>query len=266
MLLDNARRLINYSSEDFADPTPADFDDPTCSLELPAQEVHVWLANLDDYAADSLKPLLADDELARAARFHFDKDRNHFIVARGLLRKLLAAYLGVGAAELRFAYAEKGKPSLRESQRSSLKFNLAHSHGMAIYAFSRGREIGVDLEFIREGLADEKVAERFFSEREINDLRSLPADARKQAFFDYWTRKEAYIKARGDGLSMPLDEFDVSLAPDKPAAWLRNHKEPGEVARWSMQSVAVPAGYVAAVVAEGHDWQLKTLGVEEMLK
>ena len=142
MLLDNAGRVIKNSSEGSASRIPPGFDDTArpfigAPLELRADEVHVWLATLDEYPADSLKLLLAEDELARAARFHFDKDRNHYIVARGWLRKLLAAYLGLGAAELRFSYAEKGKPALEESQRSSLNFNLAHSHGMAVYEIGR---------------------------------------------------------------------------------------------------------------------------------
>ena len=259
--------MIKNSSEDSASPIPAGLGSTgpaiTTPLELRADEVHVWLATLDDYPADSLKVLLAEDELSRAARFHFDKDRTHYIVARGWLRKLLAAYLSIGAGELRFSYAEKGKPALAESQRGSLNFNLAHSHGMAIYAFSRRREVGIDIEFIREDLADEKIAERFFSPQEIDVLGKLPADLRKQAFFDCWTRKEAYIKARGEGLSMPLDEFDVSLRPGEAPALLRNHKEPAEITRWSMQSVTVPAGYVAALVAEGHDWQLKTFAIDQ---
>ena len=237
---------------------------PAPSLTLSADEVHLWHAALDDQAADDFRPLLAADEIARADRFHFAKDRNHYVVARGLLRKLLAAYVGIGATELRFVYAEKGKPSLEASQRSALNFNLAHSQARAIYAFSRGRELGVDLEFIREDLAGEKIAERFFSPREIDELKTVPAELRKQAFFNCWTRKEAYIKARGEGLSMPLDEFDVSLAPGEAAALLRNHKEPDEVGRWTMQSVSVPPGYVAALVVEGHDWRLKSFEVEQL--
>ncbi len=256
MLLDNAESLSKDSPDNSAGLISP--------LELRADEVHVWLATLDDYAPDSLKPLLAVDELSRAARFHFDKDRNHYTVARGWLRKLLASYLAVEPAELRFSYAEKGKPALDESQRGSLNFNLAHSHGMAIYAFTREREVGIDLEFIREDLADEEIAERFFSQTEVDVLMKLPFELRKQAFFDCWTRKEAYIKARGEGLSLPLDEFDVSLGPGEVAALLRNPKDPGEVTRWSMQSVAVPAGYVAAVVAEGQDWQLKTFTVDQL--
>jgi 4'-phosphopantetheinyl transferase len=260
-------RLIKYSTEKPISTIPAGVSESsrpavTPPLDFPADEVHLWLAHLDEHAADSLKPLLAADEVSRADRFHFTKDRNHYIVARGLLRKLLATYLDLSASELRFAYAEKGKPSLEKSQRSSLNFNLAHSGGLALYAFSLGREIGVDLEFIREDLADKKIAERFFSAHEIEALKTVPPDFRKQAFFNCWTRKEAYIKARGEGLSMPLDEFDVSLVPGEAAALLRNHKEPAEVSRWSMQSVAVPDGYVAALVASGDDWRSKTFALD----
>lgn len=256
--------MTKYSIEDLANPILVDFNDlPGPSLTLSADEVHVWQAKLDDHAADGLKTLLAEDEISRAERFHFAEDRNHFIVARALLRKLLGVYSGIDAAELRFSYAEKGKPSLEEGQRSAMNFNLAHSHGMAIYAFSRGREVGVDLEFMREDVAAEDIAERFFSPREINTLRTIPAELRKQVFFNCWTRKEAYIKARGEGLSMPLDEFDVSLAPGEPAALLRNHKEPAEVTRWTMQSIPVLSGYVAALVVEGHGWSLKTFRVEQ---
>jgi 4'-phosphopantetheinyl transferase len=233
-----------------------------CRLKLAPEEVHLWRATLDDRLADGLKHLLSADEISRADRFHFAKDRNHFIAARALLRTLLSVYLGITAGELRFSYAEKGKPSLEGNQRSAINFNLAHSHGMALYAFSPGREIGVDLEFIREDLASERIAERFFSPREIDTLATVPAELRREAFFNCWTRKEAYIKARGEGLSMPLDEFDVSLAPREPAALLRNHKEPDEVGRWTMRSVRVPPGYVAALVVEGHDWRLKTFALE----
>jgi 4'-phosphopantetheinyl transferase len=256
--------LIKHPPENPANHSVGENDLPVPSLTLGVDEVHVWHANLDEHGADRLRPLLADDEIARADRFHFTKDRNHYVVARALLRKLLASYLGLSATELRFAYAEKGKPSLEPSPSSAINFNLAHSHGRALYAFSHGREIGVDLEFIREDLEAEKIAERFFSPRETDELRSVPAELRKQAFFNCWTRKEAYIKARGEGLSLPLDEFDVSLAPGETAALLRNHKEPDEVERWTMRSIPVPGGYVAALVVEGRDWRLKSFEVEQL--
>ena len=253
--------MANNSTEDSADSIRVALNDlAERSLNLRADEVHVWFADLNQHPADNLKLLLAPDEAARADRFHFDKDRNHYVVAHAILRKLLAAYLNRPAHEVRLAYAEKGKPSLAEQ--GLLKFNLAHSHGKAVYGFASARELGIDLEFIREEFAGEDIAERFFSRVEIASLRNVPAGFMKQAFFNCWTRKEAYIKARGEGLSMPLDVFDVSLEPGEPAVFLRNHKEPGEVERWSMQDLSAPEGYVAALVVEGHSWELKRFTIE----
>ncbi|HUS12205.1 MAG TPA: 4'-phosphopantetheinyl transferase superfamily protein [Pyrinomonadaceae bacterium] len=260
--------MDNYSTEDPAETIRvtdlADAASLIPRLKLGADEVHVWLADLNQ-PAEKLKPLLAADEIARAERFHFEKDRKHYIVARALLRKLLAVYLRTTAAEVRFDYTEKGKPSLEGVQNNLLNFNLAHSHGKALYAFSRGRKLGIDLEFIREDFGGQEIAERFFSQSEIAALGNVPSGLSKQAFFNCWTRKEAYIKARGEGLSMPLDVFDVSLAPGEAAALLRNHKEPAEVARWSMQSVCVPLGYVAALVVEGHSWNLKRFKIDSVV-
>ena len=152
----------------------------------------------------------------------------------------------------------RGSPLLEERPAAFSQLQprpLSRAGSLCIFA---GREVGVDLEFIKEDLAGDKIADRFFSASEIVALKNLPPELRQQAFFNCWTRKEAYIKARGEGLSMPLDEFDVSLAPGEPAALLRNHKEPAEVTRWTMQSIPVPSGYVAALVVEGHDWRLKT--------
>jgi 4'-phosphopantetheinyl transferase len=256
--------LIKHSHETPV-PDSIDVNDlPAPSLTLTAREVHVWHAKLDDHAAEHLRPLLADDEIARADRFHFAKDRNHYVVARAWLRKLLGEYLNVPAGGLRFVYGEKGKPALNASRAGAINFNLAHSHGRAVFAFSHGREIGVDLEFIRADVECEEIAERFFSAREVAELNTVPAELRKQAFFNCWTRKEAYIKARGEGLSLPLDEFDVTLLPGEAAALRRNHKEPDEVGRWTMQSVSVPEGYVAALVVEGHDWRLKSFEVKQV--
>jgi 4'-phosphopantetheinyl transferase len=178
-----------------------------------------------------------------------------------LLRKLLGGYLGVKPSELRFTYSDKGKPALAETQQNWLNFNLAHAHGRALYAFSIGRGVGIDLEFMREDFVGDTIAERFFSPAEIAVLATVPFELKQQAFFNCWTRKEAYIKARGDGLSMPLDEFDVSFAPGAEAALLRNHKDPGEATRWSMRSIPAPEGYAAALVVEGQGWTLKTFRV-----
>ncbi|MFN2491845.1 MAG: 4'-phosphopantetheinyl transferase superfamily protein [Pyrinomonadaceae bacterium] len=236
---------------------------PIEAMILGPDDVHVWHASLDVRLSKNLAPVLSEDELTRAHRFDFAKDRHHYIAARGILRKLLAAYLGSDAAELKFSYADKGKPFLNAVSRRTVNFNLAHSHGRAVYAFSSGRELGVDIEFLREDLAEEKIAERFFSPSEVTVLREVPKELRNQAFFNCWTRKEAYIKARGEGLSMPLDEFDVSLTPGEPAALLKNHKDERELLRWSMQSLPIAPGYVAALVVEGHNWRLKRYWLRE---
>jgi 4'-phosphopantetheinyl transferase len=237
---------------------------PWCSApklpRLDRDEVHVWRAalNLEKPRLHSLKQILSEDERARTERFYFEKDREHFIAARGLLRTILGRYLDQEPSELRFCYSRYGKPSLAASAgESALRFNISHAHGLALYAVTSGREIGIDLEHLRADFAGEDIAERFFSRREVEALRALPADMRQKGFFNCWTRKEAYIKARGEGLSLPLDKFDVSLAPGEPAALLSTPGDPREAARWSLRELEPGPGYVAALVVEGHDWRLK---------
>jgi 4'-phosphopantetheinyl transferase len=186
-----------------------------------------------------------------------ERDREHFIVARGVLRAILGRYLNRVPECLSFSYGARGKPALAgESDTDAIRFSVSHSHGVALYAFTRGREVGIDLERIRCDLAAVEIAERFFSRREVAMLRSLPTAVQHQAFFRCWTRKEAYIKAKGEGLSLPLDQFDVSLAPEEPAAVLGAQRDPSEASRWSLQDLAPAPGYAAALAAEGHGWRL----------
>jgi 4'-phosphopantetheinyl transferase len=231
--------------------------------QLPAltpDAVHVWRISLDigDTMLSRLRAILADDERQRADRFHFEKDRRHFTAGRGALRTILAGYLGRRPEEVRFDYANYGKPLLAGTN-ETLRFNLSHSHGLALLAVTLAREIGVDIEFIRDNLErdGELLAERFFSRQEVAVLRSLPTDLRREAFFHCWTRKEAYIKAHGMGLSLPLDQFDMTLHPDEPAALLATRHDPAEAQRWSMRSLLPAAGYVGALAVEGHSWRLE---------
>ena len=228
------------------------------NLALPENEVHLWHASLHSHSADKLESALTADEIARAHRFHFEKDRNHFTVSRALLRKLLSAYLRTDQVQI--SYGQKGKPFLTETE-MPISFNLAHSGGRAIYAFAPGRELGVDIEQVREDAAVTEIASRFFSAQEIETLHALPKEQRKVAFFNCWTRKEAYIKARGEGLSIPLDTFDVSLAPEEIPALLRHHVDEAETGKWEMRSVEVAPGYVGAIVVEGRGWTLKTFEI-----
>jgi len=226
-------------------------------VALNGSEVHVWFVSLDQSACcvGRLADLLSPDERTRAERFYFERDRARFIAGRGLLRTILAFYSGADPRRLEFRYGPRGKPSLAPGF-GDLRFNLSHARGRALYAIARGREIGVDIEEVRPMPDAEKIAERFFSRREYQVFRALPASARPRAFFDCWTRKEAFIKALGDGLAYPLDRFDVSLSPGEPARLLRIEGDPQGPAGWSLRELALGLTHVAALAVEGHGLDL----------
>ncbi len=232
---------------------------PLPDLALSCDSVHVWRASLEQPAARvrQLAQTLSNDERARADRFHFERHRRRFTVGRGVLRAILGRYLGIEPHRVQFRYGPRGKPYLAiESGECALHFNLAHSHELALYAFTRGRELGIDLEHVHPMPDAEQIGAQFFSARENVALRALPSHQKLKAFFNCWTRKEAYLKATGTGLARPLDEFDVSLAPGEPARLLHVHREPQEAARWSLQALAPGNGYVGAVIIRGHSWRL----------
>jgi 4'-phosphopantetheinyl transferase len=221
---------------------------------LAPEEVHVWRACLKQGSAEvqAMFDILTPDERQRADKFYFARDRERFIVGRGVLRKILSRYLNLLPAQICFTYNEFGKPAVSaETNDSQLRFNASHSHELALYAVARGREIGVDLEFAREDFASLEIAERFFSSQEIATLRALPASDLTAAFFNCWTRKEAFIKALGEGLSHPLDRFTVSLKPGEPASLLSVDELPQEAARWALVELFPGVGYAAALALEG---------------
>jgi 4'-phosphopantetheinyl transferase len=224
-------------------------------VELTEDDIDIWCASLRPVpeALQRLEATLAPDESARAARFVFPRDRSHFIAARGILRELLGAYLQRPPASLKFEYGPHGKPALDSSEAgASVRFSLSHSHGLALYAFAHTREVGIDVELVQPDFGGEEVAERFFSKRELAELRAIPVQMRAEGFFACWTRKEAYVKARGDGFQIPLDSFDVSLTPGRQAEL---HSVDG--ARWSVRAFQPAPGFVAAVVGEGKNWRLR---------
>jgi 4'-phosphopantetheinyl transferase len=235
------------------------WEPPPRALALSNAEVHVWRVSLGlkDTYIQRLQCILSADELQRAERFYFQRDRWRFTVARGVLRGILSLYLGLEPQQLRFCYNSYGKPALVSTASTvKLHFNVSHSHELALYAVTYDREIGIDVEHIRTNFACQEIAERFFSPQERAALRSLPAPVKYEAFFHCWTRKEAYIKARGEGLSLPLDQFAVSLTPGEPAALLTTHWAPHEAARWALRELMPGPGYAAALAVEGHDWRL----------
>ena len=232
---------------------------PSETLKLARDEIHVWRASLDLTASHitSLYADLSSDERARANRLRFDKPRERFIAARGLLRAILGHYLRVPPDQLEFCYNPRGKPSLIPSEKYALNFNLSHSEGLALYAVSCAQSIGIDLEHVRPVSDMEQLVERFFSARERTTFRTLPTSQKLAAFFTCWTRKEAYLKARGHGLTLPLNQFDVSVTPGEPATLLSDRTNPHNISQWLLQDLHPGSRYVAALAIKGKNWQLK---------
>jgi 4'-phosphopantetheinyl transferase len=229
------------------------------TLELPNDEVHLWRIDLDAVRSkeDRFQNILSPDEAVRAVRFHFAVDRQRFSISRGVLRTILAGYLATDPAALSFSYSSKEKPSLSPPYSSGIAFNISHSGAVALLAFTRGREVGVDVEKVRSDFEIDAIARRFFSAHEQEQLAALKEEERFEAFFRCWTRKEAYIKATGDGLSLPLDQFDVSIIPGDSDALFATRPEKSEAATWLLREVPAGKGYVAALCVRGQDWKLK---------
>jgi 4'-phosphopantetheinyl transferase len=226
---------------------------PLNRIEFGKDEVHIWRASLtqDPAMVSELSDLLAPDERRRAEKYYRSVDRDRFIVARGVLRKIISIYLPVSPEALQFTYNEYGKPSIVGHQNDRhLNFNLSHSNELALYAFRFDRGLGIDIEYIREDFATLEIAEHFFAKGEVDALRSLPVDQRVKAFFNCWSRKESYIKALGMGISFPLDRFTVSLAPDDAPALLKVEDDEREPDRWKMYELLPGDSYAAAVIVE----------------
>ena len=224
---------------------------PPTNLTLGDDEVHVWRASLEIPALQhqQLRKCLTDDEISRANRFVFEKDRNYYIAARGQLRHVLGLYQHQKPEIFQFEYTSHGKPSLVGDD--DLNFNLSHSGKLVLYAITRRRELGIDIEWMRPDFSGIEIAEHYFSKNEVAVFQRLPQDLRPDAFFTCWTRKEAYIKAIGEGLSCPLHTFDVAFAPGEAPKLLANRIKPDEVARWSMHDFAAGENYKAALCIEG---------------
>ncbi len=218
-------------------------------------ELHIWRATLDvgGEQANRLSQILSDDERARAGRFHFERDRVRYIAGRAQLRMLLADYLDAAPAELVFRYGDNQKPSLAVP---GPQFNLSHSGALALYAVTAHVEVGIDVELHDPEFAGQRIPERFFSPDEVHALRALPAQQQARGFLELWTRKEAFIKARGDGLSLALDSFSVTLGSDRPRL-IRTGWSQSEPSRWSFLDLSDRDGeFIAAVAAKTEEWRV----------
>ncbi|HLX58978.1 MAG TPA: 4'-phosphopantetheinyl transferase superfamily protein [Ktedonobacteraceae bacterium] len=232
---------------------------PPLDLRLQPDEVHVWRAPLvvPESVLEQLNQLLSERETTRALSFRFAEDRRRWIVAHGVLRMLLGRYVRLDPRLLHFDLTIYGKPLLAFPIPSTpLQFNLSHSRDIALYAFAYSRQVGVDVEYKRAGLDYDALARVSFSPNEQAALRSLPDDVKREAFYTCWTRKEAYIKARGKGMSTPLDQFDVSCLAGEAAALLQSREDPREIRRWALRELAPGNDYAGALAVEGFDWSL----------
>jgi 4'-phosphopantetheinyl transferase len=229
-------------------------------ITLSPTEVHVWRADLD-MPAESIRRFeetLSPDELARASRFYFPRGRCHYIAGRGVLRSLLAGYLGIGVSRVHFRYNAHGKPALApNSAPLDVRFNVSHSGGLALFAFGLGREIGLDLEPVSLSRIDESLAQRYFLPQELAALYSLPKAAQAEGFFRCWTRQEAYLKALGVGFDHGFPGFVFSTAPLSSAKLLIKPEARCEAGKWSICDLAPGPGFVAALAAEAAGWSVE---------
>ena len=240
---------------------------PPQSPHLLPQEIHVWRARLDIAAAvaDRFRETLSSDERQRAARFVYESHRRRFIVSRGRLRVLLAGYCNRMPHEIQFRYGPQGKPALAVGwDRSGIRFNLSHSDDWALYAFSKDREVGIDVERVRKLHDIEALADRYFAPPEQTELQGLPAEQRLIGFFNIWTRKEALLKAVGSGLSLPPNQVVVSLSADvlasvdeststcEPVEWSSVTLGSATAEQWSLCSFVPARGYAAALATVGN--------------
>jgi len=234
------------------------WDRAHAELVLHEHEVHAWYASLNlsgDRVCD-LTHLLSDEERLRGEQYLFGRDSRRFVVGRALLRLILSGYLDTPPESLTFRYEPNGKPALAGRWQGVLEFNLSHSNENALYAVTRGRKIGVDLEYIRPLPDADDIALRCFSKHENAMLAETRSTERLRTFFEFWTRKEAYIKAIGEGLSFPLDQFDVCLTAGEEERMLSiPGAAPGEP-RWTLRALAPDPTYAAALVVEGQGWRL----------
>lgn len=217
-------------------------------------EIHIWRLNLDlnDDLLMFFEKKLSKDEIHKADQFYFNRDRNRFIASHGWLREILGQYVQMEPERLLFSYNIFGKPSLENVPgEHCLHFNLSHSREIGLLALCLDRRIGVDVEYIRPDLDEVLIAQRFFSTYEVTTLLTLPNHLKKEAFFNCWTRKEAYIKARGEGLNFSLDRVIVTLIPGEAAIILSVLSDSDEASRWSLLHIDPEPGYVAAVAVEG---------------
>ena len=233
---------------------------PLADWHLGPTDIHVWTTSLDLAPAvlNTFEATLSSSERERARRFRFDQPRNRFIAGRGLMRTLLGRYLETEPAKLELVCSPYGKPFLSGALVESwLNFNLAHSENLALLAVTRVGTIGVDVERIRPLTAADQIAAKFFSARENAAFHKLPLEQKPVAFFNLWTRKEAWLKATGEGIGGLLKAVEVSFLPGEPARFLSLPGEPQPTASWILHDLDPAPGFIAALAVRARTTPLR---------
>ena len=223
----------------------------TAFPELREREVHLWRVAMDGSAGhlSGYAAVLSDEERIRAERFRFDRDRNLYVLSRGALRLLISGYTGLRSDALAFRFGSQGKPALDAD--SDLEFNLSHSGGLCVLAFARKMRIGIDIEAKARDVAFLDLAERFFAPAERKAIAVMQPDQIRDAFYAVWTRKEAYIKALGEGVTHGLDNFTVSVRPDDLEPEVNSQRDAMARDRWKLISFEPRSGFAGALAVEG---------------
>jgi 4'-phosphopantetheinyl transferase len=238
-------------------------------MSIPStSDIHMWRAwlKLPPFLMYQFERTLSEDEHKRAACFHFEHDRDRFIIARGILRMILGSYLDIQPQEIHFAYNSYGKPGLSHNlTATAIQFNVSHSNELALYAFTCESEIGIDVEFVSPLLDEKEIANRFFSHREYTSYCQVSSNQKLNAFYNCWTRKEAYIKAIGNGLTHPLDSFEVSLIPSESPRILNIDGDKQKASEWTMIDLSPLPGYIAACAIKRKNLKLTWLDYEDLL-
>ena len=233
------------------------------SFDLDSGDIHLYLAHLQisPHLESNIMSFLSADEITRSKSFRFLKDRSAYIAARGYLRMLLAKYIDKSPREISLSYTAEGKPFISPSK--GIHFNLSHSGNRAVLGFSKEGPIGVDIELVKREVNIDLVARHSFSMVEQQKLFSLPSEQQREAFFTCWTRKEAFIKAKGEGMSIPLDEFEVSLVPGEKPELRHAEWDPEEPSRWTFNDLPRIEGYIGAWACGGEIQHIHTYNLKE---
>jgi len=235
----------------------APLDEFTYAPEDLSKEIHLWVLNLKQpyYTFQNLKKLLNEEEKFKLNRYIFNSDKKRYVVSHGFLKKIIGKYLDINPNDVSFRISSLGKPRLDETLKPiNFEFSMAHSHELAIYALTKGRRVGVDIEYIHRKIDHMKIASKFFTKKERGILKTLPEHQRKKAFYNCWTRKEAFIKTFDEKL-LDFQEFEVTIIPGEAPQIINIEGYPMESTHWYMISFSPAESYVGALVGEGRNWK-----------